>query len=387
MVLERTISEEHEESEDPGGSQTITSTPAAIKKAANPWKIVFNKFFNSISAVAAQLMLDQKQQLSLEKVTELYHMRITRYYFSLINDLHDENDPIRMQCVPSTAELHEEATENIDPLGEEHTSPVPYLVHRYPDRALLLVTGRCFMYCRHCTRKRLWKEENIDPSLKQIDQAIAYLARTTQIREVIISGGDPLTLPTPKLDYILSAVSRIPHIQTMRIGTRTPVVYPERIDEQLCAVLQKYENLWINIQFNHPREVTNEATKACRKLQRCGIPLSNQSVLLKGINDDLKTMKELLHKLQSIQIRPYYLFQCDPVVGATHFRTSVWKGVELMENLRGHTSGMCLPTFVIDGVDGKGKIPVGPNYLLSVSDKELTLRNYNNEVFKYTNPQ
>jgi lysine 2,3-aminomutase len=243
------------------------------------------------------------------------------------------------------------------------------------------------MYCRHCTRKRLWRCRIPEPTLKDIDLALSYVRQNREIREVIISGGDPLTLPTEKIDYILSSIAEIKNVEVIRIGTRAPVVLPQRIEDNLCKVLEKYENLWVNTQFNHPEEITPQAISACRKLQRCGIVLSNQSVLLKGINDNVKTMLELCRKLQAIRVRPYYLYQCDPVVGAHHFRTSVLRGMDILENMRGYTSGMCIPTFVVDGIDGRGKIPISPNYVLSQSPDGLTLRNYKNETFFYYNPK
>jgi lysine 2,3-aminomutase len=314
-------------------------------------------------------------------------MSITPYYFSLIENPNDEDDPIRKQCVPTVSELKDDFTEEVDPLSEEETSPVSCLVHRYPDRALLIVSNRCFMYCRHCTRKRIWKNNLPQPTLKEINKALEYVKANKKIREIIVSGGDPLRLSSQKINTILAAIARCENIEAIRIGTRAPVVYPSRIDEELCKVLSKYKNLWINVQFNHPREVTVQSEEACRKLQRCGIPISNQSVLLKGINDDPKTMLELCHKLQSIRVRPYYLFQCDPVIGTSHFRTPVFKGTQIIEKMRGHTGGMCVPTFVVDGIKGKGKIPLGPNYLVSTSEDGLKLRNYKNEVFFYPNPK
>ena len=239
------------------------------------------------------------------------------------------------------------------------------------------------MYCRHCTRKRLWNKKCIDPTLADIGKALDYVRNTPQIREIVVSGGDPLTVNTERLDFILSEIAKIPTVEAVRIGTRTPVVLPSRIDERLCKMLSKYDNLWMNVQFNHPREITEESAAACRRLQRCGIPLSNQSVLLKGVNDDPQVMLDLCHKLQSIRVRPYYLFQCDPVIGASHFRTSVVSGIDIVEHMRGHTGGMCVPTFVVDGIDGHGKVPVGPNYLLSMNDEGVTLRNYENRVFFY----
>ena len=351
------------------------------------WRSACKNSVTTINDLAELIPMKIEEKAGLAQVAKTFHMRITPYFLSLIQDASDPQDPIRRQCVPSIEEIRGGVHESIDPLGEEKTSPFPCLVHRYPDRVLLLVTGRCFMYCRHCTRKRLWKHRTPEPALKDIDQALEYVKENKQIREIVISGGDPLVLQTEKLDYILSKASSIRSVEAIRIGTRTPVVLPSRIDEALCEVLEKYDNLWINVQFNHPREITQQSIEACRKIQKCGIPLSNQSVLLKGINDDPETMSELCQKLQSARIRPYYLFQCDPVVGAYHFITSIWKGVELIEKMRGHTSGMCVPNYVVDGIDGKGKIPIGPNYLVSMSSEGVTLRNYRNETFFYPNAQ
>ncbi|MFH1239370.1 MAG: KamA family radical SAM protein [bacterium] len=371
--------------EDPGSSKPeVSKNDIFIEQ---DWQTASKDSFKNIDDIAKLIPLEPKDKLLLKQVAKTYHLRIPRYYFSLIKDLSNPLDPIRRQCVPSVEEIRQGFHESLDPLAEEKTSPCPCLVHRYLDRALLLVTGTCFMYCRHCTRKRLWGHKNVEPNLKDIEQAINYVKENKNIREIIISGGDPLTLPNERLDYILSLIDGLKNIEVIRLGTRTPVVFPQRIDDALCAVLGKHDNLWINVQFNHPREITPQSAAACRKLQKCGLPLSNQSVLLKGINDDPQVMIELCHKLQNIRIRPYYLFQCDPVVGAYHFRTSVFKGIEIMEKMRGNTSGMCIPTFVVDGIDGKGKVPLGPNYLLSISPKGVTLRNYKNEVFFYYNPQ
>ena len=263
-------------------------------------------FISSVDQLSALIDLDKVTQKTLNEVVKKYHMLITPYYFSLIKDANNENDPIRKQCVPAIEELFEGPSDKIDPLGEKETSVTSLLVHRYPDRALLIVTSRCFMYCRHCTRKRLWKANNVEPNLMEIKTALDYVRSTKAIRELIISGGDPLTLSPERLDWILTEVSSIPHIEVIRIGTRTPVVFPERINRTLCKILGAYNNLWVNVQFNHPDEITPEAAEACRKLQKCGIPVSNQSVLLKGINDSVEVMKELCHKLQAI--RPYRIF-------------------------------------------------------------------------------
>ncbi|MFH1783319.1 MAG: KamA family radical SAM protein [bacterium] len=366
--------------DDPGGSseQEILTEES--------WRKAYRNSVKNIEALSRYIAFAPKEKVFLKQVGKLYHMRIPQYYFSLIEKISDPFDPIRRQCIPSLNEVCDQSYENIDPLGEEKTSPLSCLVHRYPDRVLLLVTGCCFMYCRHCTRKRLWKNKTPEPGINEIEKALAYIRGNLGIREVIVSGGDPLTLPTERLDYILSALQKMHHVEVIRIGTRAPVVLPERVNEHLCDSLKRHSKIWINVQFNHPREITAESAEACRKIQQCGIPMNNQSVLLKGINDDAKVMTELCHKLQSIRVRPYYLFQCDPVVGAHHFRTSVFKGVEIIEKMRGHTSGMCVPVFVVDGVDGKGKIPLNPEYVISVSSKGLTMRNYKHETFFYHNP-
>jgi len=371
--------EETPAQEEPGSSRILPQQ--------QDWVTAYKDSIKNISELSRLIALDDSEKAQLQKVAASYQMRITPYYFSLIKNPYDALDPIRMQCIPSVEEAEPQDGESIDPLGEEKTSPEEFLVHRYPDRVLLVVTGKCFMYCRHCTRKRLWREKSPEPTLRDIDKALVYVKNNPQIREVIVSGGDPLTLPTEKLDYILAAMEKIEHIEVVRIGTRAPVVMPQRIDDVLCKTLGKYKKLWVNMQFNHPLEVTDEAALACRKLQQEGIPLNNQSVLLKGINDDPEVMKELCHKLQSIRVRPYYLFQCDPVVGASHFRTSVKRGIEIISALRGYTSGMCIPTFVVDGIDGRGKVVVNPETLLSVADDGVLLRDYRGETFFYDSPE
>lgn len=387
---------EHSVDEEPGGSKKELPIDSQKEEPGGQtqesfieqnWQTSSKNAIRSIDDLVTFYPALKDDRTALKQVVRTFHMRIPHYYLSLVVNPADASDPIRRQCIPSVDEIQESVYEDIDPLGEEKTSPTPCLVHRYPDRALLLVTSRCFMYCRHCTRKRLWQKNIPEPSLKDLEISLTYVKENKQIREVVVSGGDPLTLGTERLDYILSSLSKIHSLEVIRIGTRAPVVLPSRIDESLCRTLDKYENLWINVQFNHPREVTEASISACKKLQRCGIPLSNQSVLLKGVNDSVEVMTELCHRLQSIRVRPYYLYQCDPVVGASHFRTSVWKGIELIEKMRGHTSGMCIPHFVVDGPEGRGKIPLGPQYLLSASDDMITLRNYKNEIFTYYNPK
>ncbi|MFH1459382.1 MAG: KamA family radical SAM protein [Candidatus Omnitrophota bacterium] len=385
---------EDSEKEDPPGTDVdnneclkennINNNSTVITAVSKPLP---KKSITTVEQLSKFIDFDSTTQKALNEIVKKYHMLITPYYFSLIKDLKDENDPIRKQCVPMIEELFYNSAEKIDPLGEKATSVTNILVHRYPDRVLLISTSRCFMYCRHCTRKRLWQNNNVEPTLAEIRSSLDYVRKNESIREIIISGGDPLTLDPERLDWILEEASSIAHIQCIRIGTRTPVVFPERITKSLCRILSKYNKLWINIQFNHPREITPESTEACRMLQKCAIPLSNQTVLLKGINDSVAVMKELCQKLQAIRVRPYYIFQCDEVVGASHFRTSIFKGIEIIENMRGHTSGMCIPKFVVDGPNGKGKVPLDPQYMLSMTPQKVILRNYNNEVFEYFNPQ
>ncbi len=369
---------------DDSGVRLKESTPHTLTA---DWPAAARASITNIRELSRHLVLTVREERMLEQVIGVYQMKIPRYYLSLIDDPFNPQDCIRRQCIPSLEEIADGTNEHIDPLGEVKTSPLPYLVHRYPDRVLFLVTNQCFMYCRHCTRKRLWKKQGIFIGSSDIEEAACYIRNHKNIREVIISGGDPLTLATEKIDRILSALSGLDNIEVIRIGTRAPVVFPQRVDSALCRVLRKYRNLWINLQFNHPREVTPESTLACRKLQECTIPLSNQAVLLKGINDTSEVMVELCRKLQNIRVRPYYLFECDPVVGTRHFRTPVLKGIEIIKSMRGYTGGMCVPTFVVDGIDGKGKVPLGPDYLVSSTAEGVFLRNYKDELFFYADPQ
>jgi lysine 2,3-aminomutase len=273
-----------------------------------------------------------------------------------------------------------------NPLCEEDSS-VPGLTHRYPDRVLLIVTDTCAMYCRHCTRKRIMAQGAVRHI--ELDKMIGYVAAHPEIRDVIISGGDPLMLPTPRLEEVLARVRAIPHVEIIRIGTRAPCVLPQRIDAELSEMLEKYPPLWINVQFNHPRECTDAAMRACNLLLRAGIPLNNQSVLLRGVNDDIETMRALLHGLLRLRVRPYYLFQCDPVRGSEHFRTTIGQGLALLEQLRGHTSGLSVPTYVVDLPGGGGKVPVGPMFMMHYDERagRAILRNFQGRVFEYFDPE
>src|SRR6516162_8175352 len=314
-----------------------------------------------------------------------YKLAIPPYYFSLI-DPDDPGDPIRLQSVSSPLELENPSGYELeDPLEEDKDAPVPGLTHRYPDRALIVTTHICTMYCRFCTRKRATMVRGgWDAVSRNDERMIEYIRAHPEIRDVIVSGGDPLTLPAPKLRFFVEQLAAIPHVDVIRIGTRVPVTLPQKLyDRELIDLLASAEKVWIQTHFNHPREVTPEAARVCKELLRAGMPVNNHTVLLKGVNDSLETMRQLMRALLRIKIRPYYLFHCDPVIGAGHFRTSVWKGLEIMEGLRGHLSGLGIPTYVVDSPHGGGKIPLMPNYLVSASDDAVVLRNYEGMLVRY----
>lgn len=327
-----------------------------------------------------------EERARIEETMARFPMSITPYYFSLIESDDFENDPVFLQSVPRPQELHIDPHDHPDPLSEDKDSPVPGLTHRYPDRVLFHVSNLCSMYCRHCTRKRKVGDVDSIPDRSRLKAGIDYIRRTPGIRDVLLSGGDPFLLSNELLDWLLGEISRIPHVEVVRIGTRTPVVLPQRITKGLVTVLRKYQPLWINTHFNHPREMTASARKALARLADAGIPLGNQSVLLAGVNDCPRVMKELVHKLVANRVRPYYLYQCDLSEGLSHFRTPVGKGIEIIENLIGHTSGFAVPTYVIDAPGGGGKIPIMPNYLISWSTNKVVLRNYEGVITTYKEP-
>jgi lysine 2,3-aminomutase len=315
-----------------------------------------------------------------------FRMAITPYYLSLI-DHKNPLDPVRLQAIPRIMESRISVEDMPDPLHEDADAPVPGMTHRYPDRVLLLLTDQCAMYCRHCTRRRKAGEKDAPMPKDNVDKAIEYIKQNKEIRDVILSGGDPLTLSDERLDEILGKLSKIKHLDIVRIGTRLPVVLPQRITDSLLKVFKKYKFLWLNTHFNHPQELTPDACKALAKLAEAGIVLGNQSVLLKGINDHVDVMKQLVHSLVKNRIRPYYIYQCDLSEGIAHFRTPVSKGIEIMESLRGHTSGLCIPTYVVDAPGGGGKIPVMPNYIVSQMPGRVILRNYEGLLTAYTEPE
>ena len=322
----------------------------------------------------------------MEETICKFPMSITPYYLSLIDTSDYENDPIFMQAVPSPKELEIEQCDMPDPLAEDMDSPVPGITHRYPDRVLFLVSNTCSMYCRHCTRKRRVGDIDSIPAESVIIEAIEYISKNPEIRDVLLSGGDPLMLPDDYLEWILDELHSIPHVELIRIGSRMPVVLPYRITEKLASMLSKFHPLWVNTHFNHPKEITETSRNALRMLADAGIPLGNQSVLLAGVNDCPRIMKELVQKLVRNRVRPYYLYQCDLSEGLSHFRTPVAKGVEIIENLVGHTSGFAVPTYVIDAPGGGGKIPVMPNYMVSWSVHKVVLRNYEGVICTYQEP-
>ena len=313
-------------------------------------------------------------------------MAVTPYYLSLIN-LEDPYDPIRKQAIPTDRELFFAPYENADPLAEEEYSPVPGLIHRYPDRALLLVTDQCAMYCRHCTRRRFTGQHDSNVPKEQVSKGIEYIRTHPEIRDVLVSGGDPLMLSDEQLEWVFAELRSIKHVEVIRFGSRTPVVCPQRITHELCNMIKKYHPIWFNVQFNHPSELTEEAIKACGMIIDAGVPVGNQSVLLAGVNDCVYVMRDLMNSLVKARIRPYYIYNCDPSLGLSHFRTPVSKGIEIMEALRGHTSGFCIPTFVIDAPGGGGKIPVMPNYLISQTPRKVILRNFEGVLTTYTEPE
>lgn len=360
--------------------------PGVTAEQWNNWRWQMANRLHSIESLETLLNLKPYQISKYKRLIDLFHYSITPYYLSLI-DWFNPEDPIRKQCVPDLKELDYRLVGDQDPLEEEEDTQAPGLVHRYPDRVLAVVTNVCCLYCRHCTRKRIWHEGESARSKLDLMKMLEYIRATAEIREVIVSGGDPLMMNIELLDWFLGELQRISHVEVLRIGTRVPVVLPMRITDELVKVLAKHRPLWLNTQFNHPREITPDAQEACDRILRAGIPISNQAVLLRGINDSVEVMRELSHGLQRISVRPYYLYQCDPVTGVEHFRTNIWKGVEIIEMMRGYTGGLCVPTFVVDAPGGGGKIPLQPFYLLSATDKEILLRNYEGMIVKYFNPQ
>ena len=351
----------------------------------NDWHWQVRHRVTTVEDLDQLLHLTDEQRVDLERCMGRFRVAVTPYYASLM-DPDDPSCPVRQQGVPTPAELTVGAADMQDSLSEAVDSPTTLITHRYPDRVLFITTEMCSMYCRHCTRRRIVGEHEGAVSDKDFENAFTYIRRNPEVRDVLLSGGDPLTLSDERLEWLLQEVTAIPHVEIVRIGSRMPVVCPQRVTPELCAMLRKYHPLYLNTHFNHPKEITPESKRACEMLADAGIPLGNQSVLMKGINDCGKVMKRLVHGLVQIRVKPYYSYQCDLAEGTGHFRTSVAKGIEIYESLRGHTTGFAVPTYIIDAIGGGGKTPVIPTYMISQADHQVILRNYEGIISKYTEP-
>jgi lysine 2,3-aminomutase len=357
--------------------------PGVADALWNDWRWQFRNRVHALDHLAGMLPFPPQEHAALGAVLREFRMGITPYYLSLIDPM-DPADPIARQVVPVAAEGAANSAGVDDPLGEELFSPVPGITHRYPDRCLMVVSNSCAIYCRYCTRKRIMAEDVV--SDLDLQRMVDYIAGTPAIRDVVVSGGDPLTFATDKLDRILTKLRAIPHLEIIRIGSRVPVSLPMRIDDELTRMLARHHPLWINVHFNHPNEVTPDAALACDRLTRAGIPLNNQTALLRGVNDTEDIQRALCHGLMLMRVRPYYLYHCDPVRGADHFRTTMARGIEIIESLRGHTSGLAIPQFAVDAPGGGGKIPLNPQYVLSYESGRAVLRNFQGHIYEARDP-
>ncbi|MFH1480666.1 MAG: KamA family radical SAM protein [Pseudomonadota bacterium] len=360
--------------------------PQATPEDWNDWRWQLRNRIRDIHTLSRFILLSEDEREAMTSAGRQLPVAITPYYASLL-ERDNPAQPIRRTVVPLKNERSISYGETRDPLGEEHDSPVAGLIHRYPDRALFLVTDFCSTYCRYCTRSRRVGHGNGQPiDMRQWERGIDYIKKTPAIRDVLISGGDPMTLSDGNLEWLLSKLRKIRHVDFLRIGTKVPVVLPQRITPSLCRMLKKYHPLWVSIHFTHPEEITPEVTQACERLADAGIPLGSQTVLLSGINDCVETMKRLVHGLLKIRVKPYYLYQCDPISGSDHFRTPVEKGLEIIRGLRGHTTGYAVPSYVIDAPGGGGKIPLLPDYFVGREGDDLLLKNYQGRIFRYPDP-
>ena len=360
--------------------------PNVTDEQWNDWKWQVKNRIETYEQLSQYFTFEPEEAEGIKQALSKFRMAITPYYLSLI-DPNDPYDPIRRQAIPQGAECNIAPADLNDPLHEDEDSPAPGLTHRYPDRVLFLITDMCSMYCRHCTRRRFAGQKDDESPSERIEKCLAYIERTPEVRDVLLSGGDALMVSDKKLEYIIQRLRAIPHVEIVRIGSRTPVVCPQRITDDLCNMLKKYHPIWLNTHFNHPNEMTPEAQAAVAKLADAGIPLGNQTVLLRGVNDCVHVMKKLMHELVRNRVRPYYIYQCDLSMGLEHFRTPVSKGIEIIENLRGHTSGYAVPTFVVDAPGGGGKTPVMPQYVISQSPDKVILRNFEGVITTYTEPR
>lgn len=352
----------------------------------NDWRWQLRNSIKTLARLEQYIHLTEEEVAGVKHAENHFRMAITPYFLKLA-DSENPNCPIRKQFIPTIQEENISPTDMVDPCGEDACSPVPGLVHRYPDRVLLLVSDFCASYCRYCTRSRMVGNQAFVMTDALLDRVVEYLGSHKKIRDVLISGGDPLTMSTAKLERIIARIRGIPSIEIVRIGSRVPSLLPQRVDDELVGMLRKYHPLYMSIHFNHSKEITREVKKAIGLIADAGIPMGSQTVLLKGINDRPAVMRKLMQDLLKIRVRPYYIYQCDPVVGTGHLRTETSVGIRIMEKLRGHTTGYAVPTFVIDGPGGGGKIPVGPNYVLSSEDGKVFLRNYQGRIFIYEEPQ
>jgi len=352
----------------------------------NDWHWQVANRITTVDQLEQVINMTQEEKDGVHECLKSLRMSITPYYATLM-DPDDPKCPVRLQAVPVKAETHRSAQDLDDPLHEDTDSPAPHLTHRYPDRVLFLITDQCAMYCRHCTRRRLAGETDKAFPLEEYEAAFKYIEEHKEIRDVLLSGGDCMLVSDAAMEKIIARLRSIEHVEIIRLGSRTPVVMPQRVTEDFCNMLKKYHPIWLNTHFNNPKEMTPEAAEACRKLADVGIPLGNQSVLLRGVNDCPHIMKRLVHLLVKNRVRPYYIYQCDMSVGIEHFRTAVGKGIEIIESLRGHTSGYAVPTFVVDAIGGGGKTPVMPNYLISMSDRKVITRNFEGVISCYTEPE
>ncbi len=356
--------------------------------SANDWHDYHWQLRNRITSLAQleqHLTLSAGERAGVLLTANKLAMAITPHYFNLI-EADNPDCPIRKQVIPRIEESYDDPAEMADPCGEDSHMPVPGLVHRYPDRVLLLVTDRCASYCRYCTRSRVVSGVGEQELHTEFEAAFRYLEEHSEVRDVLLSGGDALMLSNGKLEGILKRLRSIEHIEFLRIGSRVPIFLPQRITPELCQMLQKYHPLWMSVHVNHPRELTTEVKEGLERLANHGIPLGNQSVLLNGVNDDVETMKTLVQKLLRCRVRPYYLYQCDLIKGSSHLRTSVGKGLEIIEGLRGHTTGYAVPQFVIDAPGGGGKVPLNPDYLIHRDGERTLVRNYEGNIYTYPEP-
>jgi len=359
--------------------------PDVTDEQWNDWHWQVKNRITDGAGLRKYIPLTQQDEDDIEAVLERFRIAITPYYLTLI-DPEDPQDPVKLQAIPSVEETYIGANDMNDPLDEDKDSPVPGLTHRYPDRVLFLVTDMCGMYCRHCTRRRFAGQKDSESPTERVQRGIDYIRGNPQVRDVLLSGGDVLLLGDKRLEWIISELRKIDHVEIIRLGTRTPVVMPQRITDNLVNMLKKYHPIWLNTHFNHYNEITPESAAAIAKLADAGIPLGNQSVLLRGVNDCVNIMRTLVTRLAAMRVRPYYIYQCDLSSGIEHFRTPISKGIEIIEGLRGHVSGFCVPTFVVDAPGGGGKIPVMPQYVVSQSPSRTVLRNYEGVITTYTEP-